>query len=119
MSGVLEFRGITKSFPGVLALNQVSFTAKGGEVTALVGENGAGKSTLLKILNGDYQPDGGQYLMDGKECHFKTPQEAIAAGVSIIYQERQIIPYLSVAENLFMEELPKGKAGLLDYRKLN
>lgn len=119
MSSTLEFKGITKSFPGVLALNQVSFTARGGEVTALVGENGAGKSTLLKILNGDYQPDGGDYLIDGKACHFKTPQEAIAAGVSVIYQERQIIPYLSVAENLFMEEIPKGKFGLIDYKTLN
>lgn len=119
MGSQLEFKGIIKSFPGVLALNQVSFTAKGGEVTALVGENGAGKSTLLKVLNGDYQPDGGDYLIDGKACHFKTPQDAIAAGVSIIYQERQIVPYLSVAENLFMEEIPKGKWGLLDYKKLN
>lgn len=116
---MLEFKGITKKFPGVLALNQVSFKAKGGEVTALVGENGAGKSTLLKILNGDYQPDGGDYLINGSICHFKTPQEAIAAGVSIIYQERQVVPYLSVAENLFMEEIPKGKFGLLDYKKLN
>lgn len=119
MASKLEFKGITKAFPGVLALNQVSFTAKGGEVTALVGENGAGKSTLLKILNGDYQPDSGDYLIDGKACHFKVPQEAIAAGVSIIYQERQIVPYLSVAENLFMEEIPVGKMGVLDYKTLN
>lgn len=119
MSGTLEFQEITKSFPGVLALDRVSFQAKGGEVTALVGENGAGKSTLLKVLNGDYQPDSGKYLIDGQECHFKAPQEAIAAGVSIIYQERQIIPYLSVAENLYMEEIPINKAHLIDYRNLN
>ena len=119
MSSQLEFKGITKSFPGVLALDHISFTAQGGQVTALVGENGAGKSTLLKILNGDYQPDEGQYLMDGQECHFKVPQEAIAAGVSIIYQERQIVPYLSVAENLFMEEIPLNKMKLIDYRRLN
>jgi len=119
MSAILEFVGITKSFPGVLALDNVSFRAKGGEVTALVGENGAGKSTLLKVLNGDYQPNAGKYIIDGVECHFKTPHEAINAGVSIIYQERQIIPYLSVAENLYMEEIPVSKAGLIDYRSLN
>jgi len=99
----LEFQEITKSFPGVLALDRVSFTAQGGQVVALVGENGAGKSTLLKVLNGDYQPDGGKYLIDGKETHFKDPNEAIAAGIGIIYQERQIVPYLTVAENIFME----------------
>lgn len=119
MSSVLEFKKITKCFPGVLALDHICFTAKGGEVTALVGENGAGKSTLLKILNGDYQADEGQYLIDGKECHFYTPQDAITAGVSIIYQERQLVPFLSVAENLYMEDIPLGKCGLIDYQKLN
>lgn len=119
MSSLLEFKGITKSFPGVLALDHISFTAKGGQVTALVGENGAGKSTLLKILNGDYQPNDGQYLINHKECHFSVPQEAIAAGVSVIYQERQIVPYLSVAENLFMEDIPLNKMKLIDYRSLN
>lgn len=119
MSGTLEFRGITKVFPGVVALDQVSFTAHAGKVVALVGENGAGKSTLLKVLNGDYQPDAGQYLIDGQERHFREPKEAILAGVSIIYQERQIIPYLSVAENIFMEEIPTGKSGLIDFKALN
>ena len=119
MNSTLEFRGITKAFPGVLALNDVSFKAGGGQVVALVGENGAGKSTLLKILNGDYQPDSGQYLIDQKECRFRTPREAIAAGVSVIYQERQIVPYLTVAENIFMEEIPVGPARLIDYRELN
>jgi len=115
----LEFRGITKSFPGVRALDNVSFKAKGGQVVALVGENGAGKSTLLKILNGDYQPDAGQYMIDGRECHFRTPHEAINAGVSVIYQERQVIPYLSVAENIFMEEIPVGPVRLINYNELN
>jgi len=115
----LEFREITKSFPGVLALDKVSFSAKGGQVVALVGENGAGKSTLLKVLNGDYQPDGGQYLIDGKEVHFNSPREAISAGIGIIYQERQIVPYLTVAENIFMENIPVNKAKFIDYQKLN
>ena len=117
--GTLAFKDITKRFPGVLALNRVSFTASSGQVIALVGENGAGKSTLLKVLNGDYQADDGQYLIDGEEVHFNSPREAIAAGIGIIYQERQVIPYLSVAENIFMEDIPLGPAGLVDFRKLN
>jgi len=119
MDNYVEFKEITKSFPGVLALDKVSFKAAGGQVTALVGENGAGKSTLLKILNGDYQPDGGSYLIDGVEKHFKTPQEAIADGISVIYQERQVVPYLSVAENLFMEAIPVNGAHFIDFKNLN
>jgi ABC-type sugar transport system ATPase subunit len=116
---LLEFKNITKSFPGVLALDKVSFTARRGEVTALVGENGAGKSTLLKILNGDYQHDSGEYLIDNEEKNFRDPLEAIRAGVSVIYQERQVIPYLTVAENIFMEDIPAGKMGLVDFNELN
>lgn len=118
MANTVEFKNIVKVFPGVKALDNVSFRAEGGEVVALVGENGAGKSTLLKVLNGDYQPDGGEYLIDGTARHFKSPQEAIAAGVGIIYQERQIIPYLTVAENIFMEEIPSSKGGWVDFKKL-
>ncbi len=119
MGGTLEFKNITKEFPGVKALDNISFKVNAGEVVAMVGENGAGKSTLLKVLNGDYIPTSGQYLIDGKECNFQTPQEAIKAGVGIIYQERQIVPYLSVAENVFMEEMPINSAGLIDYKKAN
>ena len=119
MSELLEFKNITKSFPGVLALDGVSFTARRGEVTALVGENGAGKSTLLKILNGDYQHDSGQYLIDGQERNFTNPREAIRAGVSVIYQERQVVPYLSVAENIFMEDIPADRLGLVNFAELN
>ncbi|CAA7601390.1 Putative ABC transporter [Acididesulfobacillus acetoxydans] len=119
LNSSVEFKGITKTFPGVKALDGVSFLARGGEVLALVGENGAGKSTLLKVLNGDYQQDSGLYLIDGAERHFKTPQEAIAAGVSVIYQERQVVPYLNVAENIFMEEIPVMRSGLIDVKQLN
>jgi ABC-type sugar transport system ATPase subunit len=119
VSDLLEFKEITKTFPGVCALDAISFTAKRGEVTALVGENGAGKSTLLKILNGDYQHDSGKYLIDGTERNFKDPREAIKSGVSVIYQERQIIPYLSVAENIFMEDIPTNRAGLVNFSLLN
>ena len=115
----LEFRGITKAFPGVRALDDVSFTAMGGQVVALVGENGAGKSTLLKVLGGDYQPDSGEYLIDGAHRHFRQPREAIEAGVSIIYQERQVVPFLSVAENIFMEGIPAGPMRLIDFKALN
>ena len=99
MGNTLEFRNITKYFPGVKALDNVSFIAHSGEVLAFLGENGAGKSTLLKTLNGDYQPTSGQYLINGEEVHFRNPHEAIEAGISIIYQERQLLMELSVAEN--------------------
>ena len=118
MTNTLEFRHITKYFPGVKALDDVSFVANGGEVLAFLGENGAGKSTLLKTLNGDYQPDEGQYLIDGAEAHFKNPHEAIEAGISVIYQERQILPALSVAENIYLGRMPvKGR--LIDNHRLN
>ena len=118
MDRTLEFKHITKYFPGVKALSDVSFKAQGGEVLAFLGENGAGKSTLLKTLNGDYQPDEGQYLLDGEEAHFKNPHEAIEAGISVIYQERQILSALTVAENIFLGRLPVSR-GLIDTRRLN
>ncbi|HBE79469.1 MAG TPA: sugar ABC transporter ATP-binding protein, partial [Firmicutes bacterium] len=119
MRSSIEFKNITKTFPGVKALDNMSFFAHGGEVLAMVGENGAGKSTLLKILNGDYQPDSGKYLINGEEKHFNTPHEAINSGVSVIYQERQIVRYLTVAENIFMEDMPVGRNRLIDTKELN
>lgn len=113
----LEFRNICKNFSGVPALSDISFSAKGGEVLALVGENGAGKSTLLKILNGDYQPSSGHYLLDGKEEQFLTPFDAIEAGIGLIYQERQMFDELSVAENIFVGRLPLRR-GLIDFTEL-
>ncbi len=116
---ILEFQHISKYFPGVKALDDVSFQAYGGEVLAFLGENGAGKSTLLKTLNGDYQPTSGTYLLDGEEKHFKTPHEALEAGISIIYQERQILLELSVAENIYLGRMPSNKFGVIDTRKAN
>lgn len=116
MEHTLEFKNITKYFPGVKALDNVSFKAKGGEVLAFLGENGAGKSTLLKTLNGDYQATSGQYLLDGKEVHFDSPHEAILSGVSIIYQERQILMELSVTENIFLGRMPSNKLGVIDLK---
>ncbi len=118
MSKTLEFEGISKYFHGVAALKNISFSAKSGEVVALVGENGAGKSTLLKILGGDYQPTAGRYLINGEEKHFASPHDAIQAGVGLIYQERQMVPELTVAENIFMGRLPK-KYGMVDFQTLN
>ena len=118
MQYTLEFKNITKYFPGVKALDNVSFKAYGGEVLAFLGENGAGKSTLLKTLNGDYQPDEGEYWLDGSLAHFQSPHEAIEAGVSVIYQERQILLELSVAENIYLGRMPT-RAGLIDTRRAN
>ncbi len=115
----LKFLEITKYFPGVKALDGISFEASGGEVLSLLGENGAGKSTLLKILNGDYQPTNGQYYLDGEEMKFKDPSQAIEAGVSIIYQERQILLDLTVAENIFLGRLPQNKLGMISMKKAN
>jgi L-arabinose transport system ATP-binding protein len=118
MDKYLEFAGIGKSFPGVRALDDISFRVSGGKVLALLGENGAGKSTLLKIMSGDVQPDQGKIVLNGQEVKFTSPQEAIRAGISVIYQERQLIPALSVAENIFPGALPRNRLGLLDKKKL-
>ena len=119
MQHILEFQGISKYFPGVKALDNISFKAFGGEVLAFLGENGAGKSTLLKVLNGDYQPNEGTYILDGEEKHFKSPHEAIEEGISVIYQERQILLELSVAENIFLGRMPAGRFGVIDSAKAN
>lgn len=119
MAGTLEFQHICKYFPGVKALDDVSFQAQAGEVLAFLGENGAGKSTLLKVLNGDYQPTSGKYLLDGVGKHFQSPHQAIEEGVSIIYQERQILLELSVAENIYLGRMPTNRFGMIDTAKAN
>ena len=113
----LEFRGICKTYPGVKALQDVSFTAESGKVLALLGENGAGKSTLLKIMSGDQKPSSGSILYDGQELNITSPHSAIKQGISIIYQERQLIPGMSVMENIFMDEVPT-RGGFVDYKAL-
>ena len=114
----LEFENIGKSFPGVQALKDVSFRASEGKVLALLGENGAGKSTLLKILSGDYQADEGRMILNGETVELPTPHHAIKAGISVIYQERQLVPSLSVMENVFIGNLPVNKLRQLNKRKL-
>jgi ribose transport system ATP-binding protein len=115
MSGtpVIEMRGISKAFPGVKALSSVSFACAAGEVHALCGENGAGKSTLIKILSGVYRPDSGVVLINGVEQHLRHPQEALLAGISVIYQEFSLLPERTIAQNLFLGREPL-KHGLID-----
>src|SRR5689334_12951610 len=96
----LSARGITKSFPGVKALSNVDFTVRAGEVHALMGENGAGKSTLIKALTGVYRRDAGEVLLDGESVDPHSPQDAERCGISTVYQEVNLVPFLSVAENI-------------------
>ncbi|SMQ85419.1 monosaccharide ABC transporter ATP-binding protein, CUT2 family [Devosia lucknowensis] len=114
---VIEMREITKSFPGVKALRGVSFACGRGEVHALCGENGAGKSTLIKILSGVYRPDSGEVLIDGTAQHFSHPQQALLAGISVIYQEFSLLPERTVAQNLFLGREPL-RNGLVDNRAM-
>ncbi|CAE6965418.1 sugar ABC transporter ATP-binding protein [Paraburkholderia domus] len=106
----LEVKGISKSYPGVRALDRIEFSCSHGSVHALVGENGAGKSTLIKILSGATSPDEGELVLDGKPYSPDSPSEAVTAGVSTIYQEFNLIPGLSVAENIFLgrERIARG-----------
>jgi L-arabinose transport system ATP-binding protein len=114
----LEVRAISKAFPNVQALADVSLEVSAGEVLALVGENGAGKSTLLRILNGDYQADSGQVLLGGQPVRFASPRDAHEAGIRVIYQEPELIPGLNVAENIFLGELP-SHGHFVDWRRLH
>jgi len=108
VSATLRFDNIGKVFPGVRALDGVSFEVNAGEVHGLMGENGAGKSTLLKILGGEYQPDSGRILVDGNEVHFADAAASIGAGIAVIHQELQYVPDLTVAENLLLGALPNA-----------
>ena len=117
MGTVFEMRGISKAFPGVKALDDVSFACHAGEVHALVGENGAGKSTLMKILSGAYQPDSGTLVIGGQPVRFAHPIEALRAGISVIYQEFSLLPNRTVAENIFLGREPT-RHGLLDKRRM-
>ena len=108
----LSFDGITMEFPGVRALDAVSFGVRGGSVHGLVGENGAGKSTLLKILSGAYRPTAGCVRLVGQPTIFQSTAEAIAAGVAVIYQELHLVPEMTVAENLLLGRYPRRGAFL-------
>lgn len=114
---ILEMKEITKEFPGVKALDDVSFILHKGEVLALLGENGAGKSTLLKILSGVYIADKGNIILEGKTCNFTRPVDGYEAGISIIHQELNYLDELTIGENIFLGRLPK-KNGLIDWKKI-
>jgi ribose transport system ATP-binding protein len=105
---LLAMRGISKSFPGLIALDAVDFTAQAGEIHALIGQNGAGKSTLMKILAGVYQAESGQILIDGARVHFSSPRDALRAGIGIVYQDLSLVPALSVADNILLGREPGG-----------
>jgi ribose transport system ATP-binding protein len=115
---LLQMEGITKQFPGVLALREATLRVGRGEVHALIGENGAGKSTLIKILTGAYRRDSGTIIFDGSPVDFQAPQYAQANGVSTIYQEINLVPFRSVSENIFMGREPR-RWGLIDWRRMN
>ena len=116
---VLEMRNVTKRFPGVLALNNVQFDLRPGEVHCLVGENGAGKSTLMKILAGAQPMDSGEILLSGDPVHIYSPHHAQQLGISMIYQEFNLSPYLSVAENIFLGREPRlGRTPFINWSKM-
>ena len=116
---LLQMKGIDKSFPGVHALQNVQFELRRGEVHALLGENGAGKSTLIKVLGGIYQKDEGEIFIDGQKVEINSVEDARKAGVSIIHQELVLVPWLSIAENMFLGREPKNKLGFVDFGKMN
>ncbi|GAA3855994.1 sugar ABC transporter ATP-binding protein [Celeribacter arenosi] len=118
VSPILTLDQITKTFPGVRALSEVSLALYPGQVTALVGENGAGKSTMVKVLTGIYQPDGGQISVDGSPTHFSSAQDATAAGITAIHQETVLFDELTVAENIFLGHAPKTRLGLVDWKAM-
>lgn len=116
-TNILEVKGVSKSFPGVKALDKVHLNVRRGEIHALVGENGAGKSTLMKILSGVYTPDEGEIILDGVHVRIRNPHHSEKLGISIVYQELSNFPAMSVAENIAVGDYPRSRFGALDYRK--
>ncbi|MEV4415828.1 sugar ABC transporter ATP-binding protein [Catellatospora sp. NPDC049609] len=114
---MLLAEGLTKTFPGVRALDGATLQLAAGSVHALLGENGAGKSTLVKILTGVYRPDGGRVLLDGAPVHFASPLEALRAGIGVVHQERNLVPEFSIAENIALQHLPH-RLGVLDRARM-
>lgn len=117
---MIEMTGITKSFSGNTVLKDVQFSLKKGEIHALMGENGAGKSTMMKILTGIYERDSGEVKVKGQLVHYKNPKESERAGIAVIHQELNILPHLSITENLFLgKEKTFGKTGILKMTEMN
>jgi ribose transport system ATP-binding protein len=117
---LLEMRGISKAFPGVRALEHVSLTVRAGEVHFLLGQNGAGKSTLIRILCGAHRPDEGEILVDGAPVRLRAPSDARRLGIAVIFQEFSLVPYLGVAQNIFLGREPRGRLpGTVDHRRMH
>lgn len=119
MTAVVELRNVTKRFPGVVALRDMRLSIEPGEIHGLIGENGAGKSTLIKVLTGVYIPEQGEIYVDGVEHKFTEPRQAQDAGIACVYQELNIVPQLSLTDNIFMNQFIKGRGGFLDYKAMN
>jgi ribose transport system ATP-binding protein len=119
MPSILKANDIVKIYPGTVALNKVNVSFDSGHVHALVGKNGSGKSTLLKIIAGAIEKTGGTVLLDGKELELKNPRDSFSLGVATVYQEMSVLPYLSVAENIFLSHMPMKNRFFVDWNTMN
>lgn len=117
-SNILELRNITKIFPGVKALDNVGIVVKEGEIHALMGENGAGKSTLIKVMCGVYKPDGGEVLFCGEKVNFSNPRKAFYKGISVVHQERNLVPTFTVAENILIDRISGKDTRIINWKEL-
>jgi inositol transport system ATP-binding protein len=115
---ILELRGIEKRFPGVIALQDMSFSVRRGSVHVICGENGAGKSTLMKIVSGIYQPDAGEIFVNGEKVIVDSPLTARRLKISMVTQELNYIPELTVAQSLFLGDEPRTRFGSIDWKKV-
>lgn len=118
LEALIQAKNISKSFSGIPALRNISIDFYPGRVHVLLGENGAGKSTLIKIMSGVYQKDEGQIYLAGEELNLHNPRDGIDKGISVIHQELSVVADLSVAENIFLDDLPKTGGVLIDYKTL-
>ena len=119
MENLLSVKNISKKFPGVQAVDAVSFDLKPGEILALIGENGAGKSTLMQILGGVQEPEAGQIYLDGEAMDFSSANDSLHAGIAMVFQELSLVGSLSIAENIFVNRQPVGPLNNIQWRKLN
>src|SRR5579863_1237978 len=115
---LLELTGVSKSFGGVQALRSVDFTLNAGQIHGLAGENGAGKSTMMKIIAGVHPADAGTMRVDGRDVHFRSSRDALAAGIGMVHQELSVAPDLSVAENVFLGTQPVSRLGIVAWREM-
>lgn len=117
---LVELKGVTKRFPGVVAMRNMSLQIRPGEIHGLIGENGAGKSTLIKVLTGVHIPEEGSIYIEGNKVSFKNPNEAATAGIACVYQELNIVKLLSVTDNIFINKaINKKGSPFLDYAKMH